>query len=127
MVAELPGILAWFVQGCLKWQRDGLNAPAEVMAATDEYKEEMDTLAQFLDECCVQIPCLRVGAGVLYTAYKKWAEEHGHQPLNDQNFGIRLTERGFSKGKHTRTGIPWLSLGLRAAEYDHNDAEDGGL
>jgi putative DNA primase/helicase len=127
LLAELPGILAWFVQGCLRWQRDGLDAPEEVMAATDEYREEMDTIAEFLEECCVQDSRGRATAGALYTAYKKWAEERGEQPLAIKNFGLRIAERGFSKGKHTRTGTPWLGLGLHAAEYDRNDAEDGGL
>ncbi|PLS83054.1 MAG: hypothetical protein CYG60_22800, partial [Actinobacteria bacterium] len=33
--AELPGILAWAVRGCLDWQRDGLAEPEEVKAATE--------------------------------------------------------------------------------------------
>jgi putative DNA primase/helicase len=32
--AELPGILAWVVQGCLQWRRGGLQAPEEVRQAT---------------------------------------------------------------------------------------------
>ena len=34
---ELPGILARAVQGCLAWQRDGLNPPAIVSDATNDY------------------------------------------------------------------------------------------
>src|SRR5262249_22300760 len=40
--AELPGILAWMVRGCLEWQRDGLGLPAVVKAATEEYRSEED-------------------------------------------------------------------------------------
>ena len=33
LTAELPGILAWAVQGCLDWQRQGLGLAAAVSAA----------------------------------------------------------------------------------------------
>ena len=50
---ELPGILNWALKGCLDWQRQGLNPPAKVRAATQAYREEMDVLAVFLTDCCV--------------------------------------------------------------------------
>src|SRR5215208_777870 len=50
--AELPGILAWCVEGCLEWQREGLQAPEEVRKATAGYRSEMDVIGAFLqDEC----------------------------------------------------------------------------
>ena len=55
MLEELPGILAWAVRGCLAWQEaDSLREPAAVVEATQGYRDEMDTLAQFLEECCTQ-------------------------------------------------------------------------
>ena len=44
---EWPGILAWMVQGCLDWNREGLTEPAAVMEATQEYREQEDLLAAF--------------------------------------------------------------------------------
>jgi putative DNA primase/helicase len=41
--AELPGILAWAVRGCLDWQRAGLGEPKSVADATQRYREEQDT------------------------------------------------------------------------------------
>jgi len=46
--AELPGILAWAVRGCLAWQQEGLPVPEEVQQATAGYREEMDTFGRFL-------------------------------------------------------------------------------
>jgi putative DNA primase/helicase len=40
--AELPGILNWALEGCQMWQLYGLEPPAEVQAATQDYREEMD-------------------------------------------------------------------------------------
>src|SRR5262245_4817122 len=42
---ELPGILAWAVQGCLEWQEmGGLNPPDAVLRAKTDYRTEMDVL-----------------------------------------------------------------------------------
>src|SRR5690606_28111989 len=49
---EMPGILNWAIEGCLKWQRSGLKEPKVVADATGNYKEEMDILAPFLNEIC---------------------------------------------------------------------------
>ena len=48
LLAERDGILAWAVQGCLEWQRIGLEPPAAVMAATREYFEAEDALGRWL-------------------------------------------------------------------------------
>ena len=49
---ELPGILAWAVQGCLEWQRDGLGEAEAVEQATRQYRQDEDVLGAFLAECC---------------------------------------------------------------------------
>src|SRR5215472_622486 len=42
--AEGPGILNWAIQGCLKWQQEGLEAPQAVAEATEAYAVESDSL-----------------------------------------------------------------------------------
>jgi len=75
--AELPGILAWAVQGCLEWQRDGLRPPAVVMRETEALFESMDPLADFLEEECVLHPRAQVETGALYRRYAEWCNEGG--------------------------------------------------
>jgi putative DNA primase/helicase len=41
---EWPGILAWAIEGCLSWQREGLNPPPIVRLATEEYLEAEDAV-----------------------------------------------------------------------------------
>lgn len=110
--AELPGILRWAVEGCLKWQEDGLGEPEEVKAATDEYKDEMDLLSNFLDECCVKIPTAKVVASEIHKAYLKWAEETGEYPMKLRTFSSRLQMRGFSKKKSTGNRTYFFGIGL---------------
>lgn len=117
---ELPGILAWAVRGCLEWQSDGLRPPAEVLAATNDYRAEMDTLAAFLDECCVVAPGAEAKAADLYAAIVAWAEAGGEHVGTQRAFGLRLAERGFEKVK--RGVIHWRGIGLLARD-DRDDVD----
>lgn len=105
--AELPGILAWAVRGCLEWQAEGLGTPDEVRAATEQYRAEQDVLAAFLEECCVQKPEAEAGAGKLLEAYKSWTGES----IDAKELRQKLTERGF-KQQHTKRGNVWQGIGL---------------
>ena len=51
---ESEGIFAWLLQGCIAWYTQGrLNVPKAVNEATQAYKAEMDTIANFLDNECL--------------------------------------------------------------------------
>jgi putative DNA primase/helicase len=54
--AEASGILAWAVEGCLRWQQEGLGEPAAVSDARKQYREEMDVVADFIADCCTSDP-----------------------------------------------------------------------
>jgi len=98
LLAELPGILAWAVQGCLRWQSAGLQPPARVNAATEEYRQESDSLGDFLNTECERGPGLAVAAADLYHAYERWAENSGVDALAANVFGMAMKERGFWSG-----------------------------
>jgi P4 family phage/plasmid primase-like protien len=95
--AELPGILAWCVRGCLDWQRHGLPLPETVAEATDGYRSEMDTLGSFLADSCTLHPGdagLTVQAAALYRAYVQWCEDGGEYAVSQKRLGLQLQERG---------------------------------
>ena len=49
-----PAGLAWLIQGCLDWQRDGVGKlPKQIEKSTADYKLEMDLIADFLEDRCV--------------------------------------------------------------------------
>jgi len=91
--AEASGILAWLVQGCLEWQRDGLNPPVSVINATEDYKKEEDVIGQFIDECCEAGDNFEVKAGDLYKAYKIWAESGKEFILSQTKFGMEMKKK----------------------------------
>jgi len=90
--AERPGILAWLVQGCIEWQRQGLNPPECVRAATKEYRDGEDTLKTFLQDRCTEGPGRSVRASAFYKAYLAWAEESGEKPISSKKFGTYMSE-----------------------------------
>ncbi len=105
--AELPGILAWVVRGCREWQAHGLQAPREVLAATDQYRADMDDLAGWLAECCT------VGADVSApaTAAVESFNAYTGQRMTPKRFARALTERGFTSSR-TKLGVRWHGFGL---------------
>jgi putative DNA primase/helicase len=52
LLSEGPAILRWMLDGCLEWQRQGLNPPNSVLATTAKYLEMEDCLGQWLAERC---------------------------------------------------------------------------
>lgn len=109
--AELPGILAWAVEGCALWQREGLKAPEAVTAATAAYREDSDALAAFLDERCTAEADAEVGKADLYKSFKEWAEQTGERELSQREFNNRIAERGFDDGRNRKSRF-WKGLKL---------------
>src|SRR5215203_3914787 len=131
---ELPGILAWAVEGCLEWRREGLQAPEAVREATGAYRAEMDVLGAFLRECCELGSEYNVAAKDLYGAYKFWCEDNGERPETQRRFGSRLTERGgFERyrggadGGHRWRGVRLLTVWKSriSRDSDPTDAKGG--
>lgn len=112
--AEADGILAWIVEGCLEWQRDGLGLPDEVKTATAGYRAEMDSIGVFFEECCLQGDRLQATAADLYAAYSTWCEDSGEHPLSQKRLGMQLTERGMISDRCSYSGRKiWRGIGLK--------------
>jgi putative DNA primase/helicase len=111
--AEAPGILAWCVQGCLEWQRTGLQAPEAVASATHEWRKEANQVAQFVDERCVtgDPEYVRTKTADLYAAYRDWARESGNEQLSQTAFGKRLDPLGFKSDRKSGARV-WCGLAV---------------
>ena len=112
LLAELPGILRWCVEGCLAWQAEGLGVPEEVKKATEDYRAEQDVVAAFLSDRCVIMPTAKAAVKDVYKAYIRWCEENGERPVSQRELGSRLVERGFERRRaHGGTWV-WQGIGL---------------
>ncbi len=110
--AEAPGILAWAVQGCLDWQKNGLNKPSKVMSATDGYRADMDYLGAFLGEVCVLLPQAHTGSTELYNAYCAWSERNKERAMSLRRFSLALSERGSVQKTLLHGRYIWRGIGL---------------
>jgi putative DNA primase/helicase len=109
--AEMPGILAWAVRGCLDWQRYGLGEPKAITEATANYQTSEDTLLNFISECCVMGPDAKVKASDLLAAFKGWS---GDKRVSAKRLATGLTDRGVQR--YTSNGIWYRGLGLTTTD-----------
>jgi putative DNA primase/helicase len=111
---EWPGILAWAIEGCLHWQQIGLNAPASVREATDDYLEAEDALGQWIAERCLVAGQVTNGRAImrplyattaqLFGSWKDWAEQAGEFVPSQKRFSQALAARGFLPKRQDGTG-----------------------
>lgn len=112
---EAPGILTWAVQGAVEWYHHGLNPPDIVIAATEQYRSEMDKVGLFLGERTITKEDATVQSGVLYGDYQKWSEENGLRPVSNVKFSENLSQRGFTKSRNAK-GMIWQGIGMLNVE-----------
>ena len=73
--AEMSGILTWVVEGAQQWRQRGLDPPAVVTDATDEYQNAEDPLVEFISDRCTLDPDGIETFTALFAAYGGWAEK----------------------------------------------------
>lgn len=101
---ELSGaaVLAWMVEGCLRWQRDGLNRPAGITAASRAYRDEMDTFSYWFADHCELDAEAWTPSSALYESYV--ASVGPVDALDKVNFAKRLTDAGAESKKRGKDG-----------------------
>jgi P4 family phage/plasmid primase-like protien len=114
--SEQSGILAWAVQGCLEWQRDGLGIPEEVETATAKYRKEQDNFANFISECCIVTDNAWTPTAALRNAYDVWCKERGERPSVTGNAfteRLRAINCYVKSGRHAGNVVRgWQGIGL---------------
>jgi putative DNA primase/helicase len=110
LLAELPGVLRWIVDGARAYLKRGLEPPEQVVAATASYREDEDVLAAFIADRCLVGPDYAAPAGRLYEAAQEWAKANGENFGTSTAFGRALSDAGFpavrdTRGRRARAGI----------------------
>lgn len=116
---EFPQILHWAVEGCIKWQTEGIEEPEKVQIAVKDYKQEMDILAAFMDQC-IEIDyeaTEQISASRLFRVYLRWAKENNEFEMSANKFGREITKKVPEKQK-TAAGIMYKYI--RFTEYAEN-------
>ena len=113
--AEWPGILAWMIEGCLAWQRQGLNPPNAVLVATAEYLEGEDAILAWIEEACELGPQLHAKASDLYCSWTGWANSNGEHVGSSKRFTQSLEAHGFQRAR-TRAARGFIGLSIKKRE-----------
>jgi len=109
--AEMPGILAWAVAGCMDWQREGLAEPEEVQTATETYRAEQDSVGRFIEECCAIGNGYSASKNDFTVAYQAWCKRNNEAEITS----TALTQALGRKGIHVDAGKRrYLTVMLRA-------------
>ncbi len=96
--ANLEGILAWVVEGAVKWYRlggVGLHTPDYVKLLTEAHREEVDYVAQWLKLNYVEDAEAFMPSDTLYNSYKEYCEEIGVRFKSKPILMRSLAQRGF--------------------------------
>ena len=121
---ELPQIFKWAVDGCIKWQREGLEPPKVVDDATKEYKVEMDILASFVD-ACIEIDYVNgkvIPAQDLFEIYVAWAKKNNEFEMTSSKFFREITKKLPEKARRA-SGIVYPKI--KETEYAQSLLKSG--
>ncbi|KPF70251.1 hypothetical protein IP84_00320 [beta proteobacterium AAP99] len=119
LLKERDGILAWAVDGCSRWQRQGLKPPASVVSATEEYFEAEDALGQWIEERCLLAKSHREGVSELFADWREWAERAGEYVGSVKRFSELMATRKFEKCRLTGGARGITGMALRPKAYSH--------
>lgn len=100
LLKERDGILAWMVEGLMKWRElDGLHPPEIVTKATQEYLDAEDAIGRWLEECCENNKSAFTSSKVLLRSWKNWTEDCGEFTGAQRKLSDQLATRGFQGAK----------------------------
>ena len=106
LIAELPGILTWALQGWLRLHKRGRFATPQSSADAETMLADLTSpVGAFVREYCTVAPGERVTVDDLYRAFVTWCEDEGRRHVP--------TRQGF--GRELAAAVP----GLRAARRNH--------
>lgn len=115
--AEADAILAWAIEGARLWAEHGLQEPAAVRDATEDYRADMDVLADFVSEKCA---LHGVSTNTeLYKAFMEWQQANGEKPRSQKWLTRALIDRGYKQDPSRKYGRRWIGLSLRETPEAH--------
>ncbi|MDX6611632.1 MAG: putative primase/helicase [Blastocatellia bacterium] len=114
LLAESSGILNWALEGLRLYNSEGLTMPKAVSEATDHYRDEQDSIGQWLNEEAIVSSEAELAAAEGYQRYKTWAETRGEKPFAQKRWSNYLIEKEFEKARRN-SGIFYKGLRINEA------------
>lgn len=111
LLAESSGILRWAIEGCLRWQHEGLKSPQVVNDALRQYRSEQDVLSEFIESNCVNSPGSKVNKTQFHKHYQEYCTTRGSDYIPRNKLRKELIQRGF-KERDNNDGSYWVDVTL---------------
>lgn len=122
---ERATIFAWMVEGYRLWRREGLGTCPSIQAATQDYRDESDSIGGFIQGWCDLDGARRQTALLLYGGYVAWCEINGFDPVGKKKFGQDLGERpGLKRAKNDKGNIVYTGIDLVTDEHIREQARN---
>lgn len=94
LAGEKDAIFYWAVAGAIVWaQIHTLKPPPAVLAATEDYRAEMDILGAWISDRCELDGGAWTTTKALYESYVNWCEKSGENAVSVRVFARQLSER----------------------------------
>jgi putative DNA primase/helicase len=90
LMAELPGILNWALEGLDRISRQRFTVPKSSLGAITQLQDLVSPMSAFVRDRCDQGSDCAVRIDTLYEAYRDWCRDEGRYPLNKLMFGRDL-------------------------------------
>ena len=93
LLAEAEGILRWVVDGAMLYLRDGLTAPAGIVAATAKVWESLDSVRMWMMNRAIvdSDPTIKTQSRILFADYQRFCRDHFlGEPQTTHKFNDRL-------------------------------------
>lgn len=118
LLKELPGIMAWALEGCMDWQQRGLAPPPAVSSATAAYLDEEDAIAAWIASVRAQTGRALAEdlesweqSSALFASWKAWAEKAGEHAGSMKRLSQNLEKRGYGISRR-KAGRGFIGLKL---------------
>lgn len=94
LLAQLPGILNWALEGLRLWREQGLGMAPSIEKATTEYRQDSNTLLAWLEERTAPAGLsIHTSINAFYADYKDTAKLRGEGIMSLRTFVERLKEQ----------------------------------
>ena len=116
LLAELPGILNWCIEGWKNCNKGELVIPQSVKNHSAAYRDEMDLIKQWIDDCLQVSIGGEVSANSLYQSFKQWQIRNSFHTMTSNTFFRKLKDR-LGNCKKKSDGNYYLGYSLKSFEY----------
>ena len=124
----LPAVLAWAVEGAMRYlnskEIDPLGMCTAIYEASDMYRRSEDRIGMFLNEETKEVSGGAIPVKSIYSVYRWWSEERGEKALSQIAFVRKMRDRGIEiVGDGSRAEL----MGRVILPKAQNNGSDGAM